>query len=270
MHQGAEICLPRKKKVHNGFHPNTFRIFDENVPDRIPPDKVYHDHKYATRSAEESQLLQTHNTPQPYNAKFIRTNVRFLNAPVVHMETDNAKDEQFKWWATVSVDGERPKALYSVDTTQRTDYQATTPSPVTRANDERGRAFASAIIPTLEPLGQPKTLLEHMSFTHQYDSRKLHNQPYQGGRHGTFVWTELTRPQGQVPPSSAPCAKPGPEDTNVKDPSGQHLSPSSSSSTSTSSSSSAQLNSEGGGRCVGTGRGGHGGPRAPEGGARSG
>ncbi|KAG5278563.1 hypothetical protein AALO_G00100310 [Alosa alosa] len=193
MHQHAEICLPRKKKVYDYVHPNTFRIFDENVPDIIPPDKVSQDNKYATRSPEESQLLKTHNVPHPYNAKFIRTNVRFLNAPVVHMETDNTKDEQFKWWATESVDSERPKAPYCVDTTQRTDYQPTPPSQATRAKDERGRTFASAIIPTLDPLGQPKTLLEHISFTHQYDSRKLLNQPYQGGKHGTFAWTELNR-----------------------------------------------------------------------------
>lgn len=73
---------------------NTFRIFDESIPDRLQPDKVYKDHKYATRALEESELLKTHNVPQPYNAKFIRTNVRFLNAPVLHMETDNTKDEQ--------------------------------------------------------------------------------------------------------------------------------------------------------------------------------
>ena len=42
------------------------------------------------------------------------------------------------------------------------------------------------VVPTLDPIGQPKTLLEHICFMHQCDSRKPHNQPYQGGvRHSS-------------------------------------------------------------------------------------
>ncbi|GAA6071346.1 uncharacterized protein LOC113646783, partial [Tachysurus ichikawai] len=52
--------------------------------------------------------------------------------------------------------------------------------------------------PTLSPLGQPKELMEHMSFIHQYDSRRIHNQPYQGKRHGAFVWSE----RGAMGPSA--------------------------------------------------------------------
>lgn len=35
-------------------------------------------------------------------------------------------------------------------------------------------------VPMLSSIGSPKVLLEHMSFIHQYDSRKLQDQPYQG------------------------------------------------------------------------------------------
>lgn len=73
---------------------NTYRIFDENIPERLNPDEVYKDHKYASRDPEATEALKTHNIPQPYNVKFIRTNVRFLNEPIVHMETENTKDEQ--------------------------------------------------------------------------------------------------------------------------------------------------------------------------------
>lgn len=73
---------------------NTYRIFDRNVPDRLNPDEVYRDHKYATRDPDEAELLKTHNIPQPYNIKFIRTNVRFLNEPIAHIEMQNPKAEQ--------------------------------------------------------------------------------------------------------------------------------------------------------------------------------
>lgn len=73
---------------------NTYRIFDENLPDQLKPDQVYKDHKYSTRDAGETELLKTHNIPQPYNARFIRNNVRFLNEPFAYIETENAMDEQ--------------------------------------------------------------------------------------------------------------------------------------------------------------------------------
>ncbi|XP_063053234.1 uncharacterized protein C2orf73-like [Engraulis encrasicolus] len=209
MYQRAEICLPRKKKVHGTFHSNTFRIFDENIPVRLEPHMVYWEHKYDTRSRAESELLKTHNVPQPYNAKFISTNVRFLNAPVVHMETHKTKEEQCKWWAAAPACRERSKASYCANTTQRADYQPHTTGLglANQINGQRGRPHATAIIPTLHPINQPKSLLEHMSFTHQYDSRKLHNQPYQGGKHGTFVWTEMQQPLsgGQKSSGGAPA-----------------------------------------------------------------
>lgn len=73
---------------------NTYRIFDEKLPERLNPDEVYKDHKYASRDPEVTEMLKTHNIPQPHNVRFIRTNVRFLNEPIVHMETENTKDEQ--------------------------------------------------------------------------------------------------------------------------------------------------------------------------------
>ncbi|KAL2086657.1 hypothetical protein ACEWY4_017716 [Coilia grayii] len=218
MHQRAEICLPRKKKVQDCFHSNTFRIFDENIPERLEPNMVYKDHKYATRSPSETELLKTHHVPQPYNAKFITTNVRFLNAPVVHMETDNTKAEQFKWWAADYSNCERPKVPYCVNSTQRIDYQPSKTTPAHQVKDERGRTPATAIIPTLNPIGQPKTLLEHMSFIHQYDSRKLHNQPHQGGKHGTFVWTEIKRPSGDQGTSSVSHVTPASLDPKTEEP----------------------------------------------------
>ncbi|XP_036442684.1 uncharacterized protein C2orf73-like [Colossoma macropomum] len=190
MYQRAEICLPRKKKVLDSYRSNTYRVFDENVPERLKPDEVYRDHKYAARDAGETELLKTHNIPQPYNAKFIRTNVRFLNEPVAHMETDSTVAEQFNWWSNSLDRDVARKTVYSKDSTQRRDYQAVACTPVIRFKEGRNRHPATGIVPTLSPLGQPKELVEHMSFIHQFDSRRLQDQPYQGKRHGAFVWTQ--------------------------------------------------------------------------------
>lgn len=73
---------------------NSYRIFDEKVPERLNPDQVYKEHKYESREPKATEMLKTHNIPQPHNVKFIRTNVRFLNEPIVHMETEHTKDEQ--------------------------------------------------------------------------------------------------------------------------------------------------------------------------------
>ncbi|XP_026868138.2 uncharacterized protein C2orf73 homolog isoform X1 [Electrophorus electricus] len=191
MYQRAEICLPRKKRVQESFRSNTYRIFDEKVPDRLSPDEFYKDHKYETRDRRETELLKSHNIPQPYNARFIRTNARFFNEPIAYMETDGTMAEQFKWWSDV-LDKEtvHRKAAYSKDSTQRTDYQPITHTAVTRVREGRDRSPATGIVPTLSPLGQPKELVEYMSFLHQYDSRRTHGQPYQGRRHGAFVWSE--------------------------------------------------------------------------------
>ncbi|XP_062869460.1 uncharacterized protein C2orf73 homolog [Trichomycterus rosablanca] len=190
MFQGAEICLPRKKRVWESFRSNTYRIFDRNVPDRLSPDEVYKDHKYATRDPGEAELLKTHNLPQPYNVKFIRTNVRFLNEPIAHIGTESMKSEQFKWWLNTPAQDVLSKPVYCKESTQRSDYQHIAPLPVIRVRGEQNRPPATGIIPTLSPLGQPKELIEFISFNHHYDSRRPHDQPYQKSCHGAFVCSE--------------------------------------------------------------------------------
>ncbi|KAJ8392406.1 hypothetical protein AAFF_G00075310 [Aldrovandia affinis] len=98
MYQRAEICLPRKKRVPDTFHSNTYRIFDERLPERLPSCKAYKEHSYPRRSSEECSLNKTHNIPQPRNVRFIRTNVRWLNEPIAHVETETTADDQCRWW----------------------------------------------------------------------------------------------------------------------------------------------------------------------------
>lgn len=86
---------------------NTFRIFDETLPDHLDPADVYQNYKYPTRDPEEYELLKSHNTPHPLNAKFIRTNVRFLNEPIAYMETSHTMEEQCHRLLTRGVGGVR-------------------------------------------------------------------------------------------------------------------------------------------------------------------
>ncbi|KAG1950136.1 hypothetical protein F2P79_011736 [Pimephales promelas] len=95
MNHNAEIFLPRKKKVLESFQSNTFRIFDETVPERLDPVRG---HRNRRCPAGEPRETERRNIPHPHNCSFIRTNVRFLNEPIAHMDT-----EQFDWWSTEHV-----------------------------------------------------------------------------------------------------------------------------------------------------------------------
>ncbi|XP_064174874.1 uncharacterized protein C2orf73-like [Anguilla rostrata] len=196
MYQCAEICFPRKKRVPESFHSNTYRIFDENAPERLDSFKVYKDHIFPSRSAEEINLYKTHNNPQPHNVKFIRTNVRWLNAPISHMETKSTEADQSHWWPNGCDQGVTPKAPYSRDSIQRRDFQAPPHSSTrcTRGGCNPHTMAASAIVPSLGTVDEQKVLQESMSFIHQYNSRRLKDQPYQGKRHGAFVWREVPPP----------------------------------------------------------------------------
>lgn len=73
------------------------------LPERLHPTAVYQEHKYPVRDPQEYELLKNHNIPHPLNAKFIRTNVRFLNEPVAHMETRHTMTEQVEIFFTLIV-----------------------------------------------------------------------------------------------------------------------------------------------------------------------
>ncbi|XP_050979071.1 uncharacterized protein C2orf73 homolog [Labeo rohita] len=145
----AEICLPRKKKVWESFHSNTFRIFDETVPERLDPVRVYQNHKRHARDPRESE---TRNVPHPHNARFITTNVRFLNEPIAHMKTRHAETDQFTWWSNSPKEDGPVKAPYSKGSTQRSDFQPIRAAPVRER--ETNRPAATGIIPALNSFEQ--------------------------------------------------------------------------------------------------------------------
>ncbi|XP_051957251.1 uncharacterized protein LOC127625869 isoform X1 [Xyrauchen texanus] len=160
MYHRAEIHLPRKKKVWESFHSNTFRIFDETLPERLDPTNVYQNHKYPTRDLQQSEVLKTRNIPHPHYAKFIRNNVRFLNDPIAHMETQHTMAEQFNWWSNSFSRDVSRKAPYSKASTQRSDFQPIRDVPLTRVR-EADRPSATRIIPALCSLDQLCNVQNH-------------------------------------------------------------------------------------------------------------
>ncbi|XP_048842908.1 uncharacterized protein C2orf73 homolog isoform X1 [Brienomyrus brachyistius] len=189
MHYGADMCLPRKKKVIQSFRSNTHRIFDEKVPDRLDANKIYNHHTYQRRTSEEINQLKTHNIPHPRNAKYIRSNVRFLNEPMAYIDV-----QQFNGWAKEAELNVKSTAPYSRNSTQRSDFQACpgTLAACTRYGMNPNKYPASGIVPTVSPTSTQKPLLEKICFIHQFDSRKPQDQAYEGKHHGTFVWSEFT------------------------------------------------------------------------------
>ncbi|XP_046713941.1 uncharacterized protein C2orf73 homolog isoform X2 [Silurus meridionalis] len=147
MYQGAEINLPRKKKVREAFRSNTYRIFNEKVPEQLNPDDAYKDNKYASRAPEMTELLKTHNNPQPHNVKIISTNVRFLNEPILYMETETTKGEQDKWWLNAPDKKHPREPTYSKESTQRCDYQPVKHIPGIRVRGWRNKPPATGITP---------------------------------------------------------------------------------------------------------------------------
>ncbi|MEE6474301.1 hypothetical protein FKM82_010340 [Ascaphus truei] len=145
------------------------------------------------------------NTPHPYYATFIPSNVRFLNEPIHHMETENTKLTQMEWWPR----GEQSLSLhrppYDRLTTQRKDFQSLVYSahPQTRHGCNPHKFPLHGIVPLASPRGRtrcPKLLQEQVSFLHNYDSRLTPSEPIRGKRHGAFVWTEIKTESGPVVP----------------------------------------------------------------------
>ncbi|XP_051528471.1 uncharacterized protein LOC127426042 isoform X2 [Myxocyprinus asiaticus] len=121
MYHRAEIRLPRKKKVWESFHSNTFRIFDETLPERLEPTNVYQNHKYPSRDLQESE---------------------------------------FNWWSNSFSHDVSRKAPHSKASTQRSDFQPIRDVLLTRVR-EADRPSATGIIPALCSLDQLFNVQNH-------------------------------------------------------------------------------------------------------------
>lgn len=203
MYQPHEFFLTQKKRVPEQFHSNTFRIFNEKLPESLGRERYNHSYVFRRNSSllDHQSSPNIHNIPQPYYAKCITTNVRTFNDPIYYMETEN----QGNWRQSAPDSKLQLPPPYSRDSTQRSDFTSLPQTHIlnTRYGANPNKSPASGIVPTASPNATPKVLLEKMSFIHQYDSRKWENEPIRGRRHGAFVWTEIRPTSGLRPPSGA-------------------------------------------------------------------
>nr|XP_060611087.1 uncharacterized protein C2orf73 homolog [Anolis sagrei ordinatus] len=188
---------------------DTFRVFNIEIPQR---NNIYEKMPeiYKPGKPKPRYTLEWRHNPQPIHAKFIKTNTKFLNEPVLYMETEDTKRKQDHWWPTHEAFMQRPKAPYDPKSTQRSDFQKPTCRLVPVIKYTK-RQPSHGIVPLTSPrpsLGSlPRIFQEQISFKHNYDARATPNIPYQGKKRGTFVWTQMKPekvPEGTKAKSCAP------------------------------------------------------------------
>ncbi|XP_062981446.1 uncharacterized protein C2orf73 homolog [Elgaria multicarinata webbii] len=192
--------------------PDTFRIFNTGFPERNNILVKIQD-KCTPNKQQHPRILEWRNNPQPIHAKCIKTNPKFLNEPILYMDTEDTKTKQDRWWPSIEPFVQRPLPPYDKQSTQRHDFQ----KPSCRLS--RPIKYSSKLQPSrgIVPLASPqpcpslpRIFQEQLTFKHYYDSRVTPCVPYQGKKHGSFVWTEIKPARGTTVPEGTeglPCTQ---------------------------------------------------------------
>ncbi|XP_019363626.1 PREDICTED: uncharacterized protein C2orf73 homolog isoform X1 [Gavialis gangeticus] len=193
--------IPAIRKKRGPLRPSdTSRVFYLDMPEPVKRlEKLNREHKLH----EPPCSPERRNHPYPRYAKVIDCDVRFLNEPIVYMETKNTMKKEDHWWPTGKSHIQHYNPSYDRQTTQRTDFQnpacklTCPPKYICKIPPSCG------IVPLANPKppeSLPKILQEQISFNHQYNSRVTPNEPIRGKRHGAFVWTEIKPESGPIVP----------------------------------------------------------------------
>ncbi|XP_064622701.1 uncharacterized protein C2orf73 homolog [Lineus longissimus] len=198
--------ISRKKEVSGKYAPSTFRVmsndaevmnakYQESFPsvnERLP-DMPVERNPYPTDFR--------FNNPHPYNCKFLRHNVRFINEPVCTVFTSDVRSEQPHWWPSRTSNTPLKKPPFTRDTTVRRDftYDTLTVQSQLKGGNSRHQANPNkssslGIVPVNdlgERDGKVRVHKENISYEHQYNSRLDPNYPIRAKRHGSFVWDKL-------------------------------------------------------------------------------
>ncbi|XP_020390500.1 uncharacterized protein C2orf73 [Rhincodon typus] len=191
MQQAPKEQVSSEQMVTSRFYPNTSGIFNN-----------LHD---STKAFPQRPRSPNRNKPQPHYAKYIRSNTRFINEPFAYMEAEDTLPEQFHWMKHESPFLTQHIPAYSLESTQRHDYQKITSDShaQTRHGCNPNKYPCSGIVPQVDPrelLTPPTNYREYISFIHQYDARKCPNEPIRGKRHGAFVCTQINSQSGKIAP----------------------------------------------------------------------
>ncbi|XP_013921927.1 PREDICTED: uncharacterized protein C2orf73 homolog [Thamnophis sirtalis] len=172
-----------------GLSPDTFRIFNLQVPERNNIlDKIE-----CTPKKEERYLLEWRNNPQPQHAKLLRMHTKFINEPVLYMETEDTKTKQSHWWPTFEPTVQRPKPPYDKQSTHRNDFQKPNCILSRPLKHPSKLQPSKGIVPLASPQlpsRLPRIFQEQLTFKCNYDARATPCIPYQGKKQGTIILTE--------------------------------------------------------------------------------
>ncbi|XP_059504503.1 uncharacterized protein C2orf73-like isoform X2 [Stegostoma tigrinum] len=166
---------------------------------------IFHNLHDGTKAFLQRPRSPNRNKPQPHYARYIRSNTRFINEPFAYMEAEDTLPEQLHWMKHESPFLTQRVSAYSLESTQRHDYQKITAEAhaQTRHGCNPNKYPCSGIVPQVDPrelLTPPKNCKEYISFIHQYDARKCPNEPIRGKRHGAFVCTQINSQSGKIAP----------------------------------------------------------------------
>ncbi|XP_070803705.1 uncharacterized protein C2orf73 homolog [Pituophis catenifer annectens] len=199
MNQLIETRFSRRKRGPLHQYPDTFRIFNLQVPKRNNIlDKIER-----TPKKEERYLLEWRNNPQPQHAKLLKMHTKFINEPVLYMETEDTKTKQSHWWPTFEPTVQRPKPPYDTQSTHRNDFQKPNcilSRPVKHPSKLQPSYGIVPLASPQLPSRLPRIFQEQLTFNCSYNARETPCIPYQGKKQGTIVLTEK-KPDRKIMPS---------------------------------------------------------------------
>ncbi|XP_029139517.1 uncharacterized protein C2orf73 homolog [Protobothrops mucrosquamatus] len=199
MNRMIETRFSQRKRAPLYQYPDTFRIFNLQVPERNNIlDKIER-----TPKKQERYLLEWRNNPQPQHAKLLRMHTKFINEPVLYMETEDTKTKQSHWWPTFEPTVEGPKPPYDKQSTHRNDFQKPNcilSRPVKHPSKLQPSYGIVPLASPQLPSHLPRIFQEQLTFKCNYNARETPCIPYQGKKQGTIVLTEK-KTDGKIMPS---------------------------------------------------------------------
>ncbi|XP_061481701.1 uncharacterized protein C2orf73 homolog isoform X1 [Rhineura floridana] len=192
--------------------PNTYRVFNLEFPERNNILAKIQE-EYTPKEQQHRYILECRNNPQPIHAKCIKFNTKFLNEPILYMDTEDTKTKQDHWWPSSEPFVPCPKPPYDKQSTQRNDFQK--PScrlcrPIKHSSKLQPSRGIVPLASPRPPASLPRIFQEQLSFKHDYNARATPCIPYQGKKRGTFVWTEINPTKGTAVPEGTeaiPCVR---------------------------------------------------------------
>merc|ERR1712200_15709 len=191
--------IKSKKKVLSYYKPDSFRIFDEEIPDQeTKPQRNTKAPGPGIKNA--SSNMESRNRPQAHHIVHITDNIRYLKQPINYMEPDNTNNSH--WWPSLSSLTESNKSRkpsVNRNTTQRSSFSGHVSVDSSEIQASRGRHGSNpninaskGILPSNHPKSSnydPKKTRERISYIHHHDSSK--NNPIKGRMHGSFVTDQI-------------------------------------------------------------------------------